>query len=304
MSDVPKIFITYSWDNEQHKEWVRKFSDRLLSDGVDVTVDQYDVSSGDRLPQFMEQSIAAADFVLIICTPLYKQKADRRMGGAGYEGHIISDELFQKHNERKFIPVIRKGDHLTAMPTFCAGKFAIDLSDEPFSELEYSKLLETIFGKKRKPPVGKKPASVGNFYRSGDENSPIRIVKIIEDGITTPRMDGTRGSALYAIPFQLSRTPSSEWIKFFLEEWEEPPRFTSMHRPGIASVIGNRIILDGTTIDEVKEFHRDTLKLCVNEANKRELRYIALKQQERERKAQQKAEHMNHVSSVIDEIEF
>lgn len=77
------------------------------------------------------------------------------MGGAGYEGHIISDELFQKHNERKFIPVIRKGDHLTAMPTFCAGKFAIDLSDEPFSELEYSKLLETIFGKKRKPPVGK-----------------------------------------------------------------------------------------------------------------------------------------------------
>ncbi len=77
-----------------------------------------------------------------------------------------------------------------------------------------------------------------------------------------------------------------------------------MHRPGIASVIGNRIILDGTTIDEVKEFHRDTLKLCVNEANKRELRYIALKQQERERKAQQKAEHMNHVSSVIDEIEY
>ena len=72
----------------------------------------------------------------------------------------------------------------------------------------------------------------------------------------------------------------------------------------IGSVIGNRIILDGTTIDEVKEFHRDTLKLCVNEANKRELRYIALKQQERERKAQQKAEHMNHVSSVIDEIEF
>lgn len=135
MSDVPKIFITYSWDNEQHKEWVRKFSDRLLSDGVDVTVDQYDVSSGDRLPQFMEQSITAADFVLIICTPLYKQKADRRMGGAGYEGHIISDELFQKHNERKFIPVIRKGDHLTAMPTFCAGKFAIDLSESPFLNL-------------------------------------------------------------------------------------------------------------------------------------------------------------------------
>ena len=84
---------------------------------------------------------------------------------------------------------------------------------------------------------------------------------------------------------------------------------TKTVHPPLASVPFLRVLLsypggDGTTIDEVKEFHRDTLKLCVNEANKRELRYIALKQQERERKAQQKAEHMNHVSSVIDEIEF
>ncbi len=40
-----------------------------------------------------------------------------------------------------------------------------------------------------------------------------------------------------------------------------------MHRPGIASVYGNRVVLDGTTLDEVERYHRDTLKLVVDRAN-------------------------------------
>ncbi len=37
----------------------------------------------------MERSITGSDYVLIVCTPTYKQKADARVGGVGYEGHII-----------------------------------------------------------------------------------------------------------------------------------------------------------------------------------------------------------------------
>lgn len=55
-------------------------------------IDQYDLSLGDRLPQFMEQQISDSDYVLIICTPEYK-KANNRTSGVGYEGHIISAEL-------------------------------------------------------------------------------------------------------------------------------------------------------------------------------------------------------------------
>ncbi len=40
-----------------------------------------------------------------------------------------------------------------------------------------------------------------------------------------------------------------------------------MHRPRIASVAGDVIHLDGTTIEEVKEYHRDTLMLACEEAN-------------------------------------
>lgn len=300
----PTAFISYSWDDEEHKKWVKEFADRLLSDGINAVVDQYDLSLGDRLPQFMEQSISDADFVLIICTPNYKAKADRRTGGVGYEGHIISDELFQHHNERKFIPILRRGNFETALPKFCAGKLSIDLSDIPFSEEQYHDLLATIFGKKSKPPIGKKPSTVGNFQRKENVEEPIHIIGIITNEVTIPKMDGTRGSALYAIPFQLSRTPSQLWRDLFISSWNMPPSFSTMHRPGIASVVGSKIILNGTTIDEVKKYHRDTLMLCVEEANKQE---AAIKERERklkEQEEQRKQQHYQHVAELADEITF
>ena len=36
-----------------------------------------------------------------------------------------------------------------------------------------------------------------------------------------------------------------------------------MHRPGIASVEGDEILLNGTTIEEVRDYHRKTLNLCI-----------------------------------------
>lgn len=71
----PKVFISYSWENKENKEWARELADKLLENGIDAYIDQYDLSLGDRLPQFMEQQISDSDYVLIICTPEYKKKA-------------------------------------------------------------------------------------------------------------------------------------------------------------------------------------------------------------------------------------
>lgn len=124
-----------------------------MKNGIDATLDQYDLTLGDRLPQFMEQAISDADYVLVICTPTYKEKSDARKGGVGYEGHIISGELFSKGNERKFIPVIRKGTVQTAMPTSLLGKLGIDLKDGSHYESNFNDLLTTLQGKKAKPPI-------------------------------------------------------------------------------------------------------------------------------------------------------
>ena len=37
----PKAFISYSWDDEGHKQWVRDFAVRLRADGVEVIIDQW-----------------------------------------------------------------------------------------------------------------------------------------------------------------------------------------------------------------------------------------------------------------------
>ena len=49
----PKVFISYSWENKENKEWARELADKLLENGIDAYIDQYDLSLGDRLPQFM-----------------------------------------------------------------------------------------------------------------------------------------------------------------------------------------------------------------------------------------------------------
>ena len=135
-------------------------------------------------------------------------------------------------------------------------------------------------------------------------DEPIHILGIITDEVTVPRMDGTRGCALYKIPFRLSKRPSSLWINIFISTWNSPPRFTTMHRSGIASVYGDKIILDGTTIEEVRDYHRDTLMMCVNIANEKEQAIITEEKRKRELEENRKNQHYSNVTSIADEIKF
>ena len=40
---MTKVFISYAWESEEHREWVKALADRLLSDGIDAVLDQYDL---------------------------------------------------------------------------------------------------------------------------------------------------------------------------------------------------------------------------------------------------------------------
>jgi hypothetical protein len=66
---VKSAFISYSWDDDAHREWVRGLAERLRADGVDVSVDRWATAPGDQLSAFMERAIRDNQFVVIICTP-------------------------------------------------------------------------------------------------------------------------------------------------------------------------------------------------------------------------------------------
>ncbi len=306
---VTATFISYSWDSDDHKAWVRALGERLRADGVEADLDQWAAVPGDQLPQFMERAIANHSFVLIVCTPRYKAKSEAREGGVGYEGDIITGELLQSRNHRKFIPVLRFGDWSASAPSWLAGKYFIDLRDGDRYEAQYEDLLSTLHGSRpTAPPVGVRraatPSHVATSLPDSSADEPVRIVGVIADEVTEPRNDGTRGSALYTVPFRLSKPVSHDWAAVFEQVWNQPPQFTTMHRPGIAHARGNRIVLNGTTIDEVQRVHRDTLILCVKETNR-----IAAEHEQRQRAvrdARERAadEHRLHVQEAARKIRF
>ena len=160
---MSSVFISYSWDNDIHREWVRKLAARLRADGVDVSIDRWATVPGDQLPAFMERVIRENQFVVIICTPRYKRRSDAREGGVGYEGDIMTAEVLTSQNNRKFIPVLREGVWQEAAPSWLLGKYYINLSGNPYSERDYEDLVRTLLGvRETAPPIGRPLATISS----------------------------------------------------------------------------------------------------------------------------------------------
>ena len=162
-SEIPSAIISYSWDSEVHKTWVREIATRLRLNGVDVKLDQWHVKPGQSLTQFMEKEIVECDYVIIICTPNYYKKSLNRQGGVGYEQQIISGHIAAGVSREKFIPVVRGGEFepglACAIPPHFSGIFAIDMRNEDAIDDSVELLLRNIFGESVHvvPEIGEKP---------------------------------------------------------------------------------------------------------------------------------------------------
>jgi hypothetical protein len=95
---------------------------------------------------FMEQAVAESNFVVVICTPTYAVRANKREGGVGYESMVITSELAEHILTNKFIPVLPKGTWDSSLPIYLKSRMGVDLSDEPYCEDEYEKLLRVLHG--------------------------------------------------------------------------------------------------------------------------------------------------------------
>ncbi|OQP44152.1 hypothetical protein A4H97_33660 [Niastella yeongjuensis] len=145
------VFVSYSWDSETHRKWVLGLSERLREDGIESILDQWHAIPGDNLPEFMETAIRENDFVIIICTPKYKQKADKRQGGVGYEGDIMTGEAFVMKNRRKFIPILREGEWKDSAPSWILGSYYLDFRGGNFDS-NYAILKDTLHKRLPEPP--------------------------------------------------------------------------------------------------------------------------------------------------------
>jgi hypothetical protein len=159
MERAPLVFVSYSWDAEDHKKWVLELASRLQKEGgVEVILDRWHLRAGQDRTIFMERSIRRSDFVILVSTPEYAERATQRTGGVGYEATIITGELVENINQGKFIPVLRNGEWESSLPVWIKTKLGIDLRGNPYSEHAFQDLLRVLHQEPRKPPpLGPKP---------------------------------------------------------------------------------------------------------------------------------------------------
>ena len=155
-----KVFISYSWDNEEHKTWILNFATRLRNNGIEIILDRYELQAGKSIPHFMEQALEKSDKVLVIFTENYKLKADGRNGGVGYEYSILNNDTYTDiANNSNYIPILKDGTFETSVPSFMQQFITIDMTDSSQYEEKIKEVTLALYGKPliEKSVVGKKP---------------------------------------------------------------------------------------------------------------------------------------------------
>ncbi|WLD13033.1 toll/interleukin-1 receptor domain-containing protein [Planctellipticum variicoloris] len=155
-----RTFISYSWDNESHKDWTRGFADALVTNGIETILDQYDLRPGEDRFQFMEASVRDADAVLCVCTPAYVLKANSRSSGVGIETSLLSPQFYERmRTAKQFIPIIRESDGASHTPDYLSPLIFIDFRIDSEFGSRMEELLRLLHGqpKHRKPTIGPRP---------------------------------------------------------------------------------------------------------------------------------------------------
>jgi hypothetical protein len=157
-STAPRVFVSYSHDSDQFKNWVLKLADRLVRNGVDIILDQWDLKLGSDLPSFMEHGLTGANRVLAICTQRYIEKANAGEGGVGYEKMILTAQLMKGISTERIIPLIINNEK-AELPTFLGIRRYVNFREEAQYEFSYAELLRDIHGQQimPRPELGQNP---------------------------------------------------------------------------------------------------------------------------------------------------
>ncbi|MBQ6979731.1 MAG: toll/interleukin-1 receptor domain-containing protein [Clostridia bacterium] len=98
------IFLSYSWDDENHKKWVAKLANDLRSIyGYNATCDT--IRNDGELNTMIVDGITKSDKVVVVITPDYSYKADNGIGGVGKETKLLYDRFFD--NVGSIIPILK-----------------------------------------------------------------------------------------------------------------------------------------------------------------------------------------------------
>lgn len=165
------VFISYSWDSDDHKKWVRKLAEELQKSGVRTYIDQWYLLPGEDKVLFMNR-INDVDYILMVCTPNYIEKADELKNGVGEEQGIIIGKKLYNARGTKIIPIVKEiFSGKNPLPAYFSTKVYLDFTDEGKYEIEFENLLRAIYKKPRHvpPQLGEVPTLISTVTSRDDE---------------------------------------------------------------------------------------------------------------------------------------
>ena len=266
---VASCFISY---NHADAELARSIASALEAHGYYVWIDEGQIKLGDSLIQSIGDAIDQVDFLIALVS-------DHSVQSEWCKKELALAMTGELNRRRVSVLACRVGD--AVVPPSLVDKLYLQVSSDDAAgaaaELDRHMRLHLTpsapIPKRHSNPTESNAKEMRSFLRNNadkakfDPLQPVQMRGVDLNGVTTPRNDGTRGSALYRVPIILEPQPDYEWSQFFVFHFDHPSTWTTMHRPGIASVVGDRIILDGTTMEELERYHVATLKLAVAAAN-------------------------------------
>jgi len=156
----PRLFVSYSWDDQEHQNWVLQLARRLRGDGIDVVLDVWDLQLGADLAYFMEHAGDLNYRVLAVVSDNYRRKADDGEGGVGYEKRIITATIMADLQSARVIPLLHNNDaQQLPLPRFMGSTKYIDFRRNEDYETKYLELLMNLHGieSSPRPRLGQNP---------------------------------------------------------------------------------------------------------------------------------------------------
>lgn len=212
-----QVFISYSHDNDEHKNWVLQLARRLMSNGVDVIFDRWNLTLGQDVASFMENGLSTAKRVLCVCSEIYVDKANNKNSGVGYEKQIMTAELMDNLNTGWIIPIIRNNGSSLKLPIFLKGRLYINFENDIFYESNYEKLLRNLLDEPvlPVPPLGDNPfQNIKEFSKQKFIPSNEKYTSPAKEGIVNFDYSNNNGKYFIGdaeLMFELAFSKSSDY---------------------------------------------------------------------------------------------
>lgn len=200
-NNCKRVFISYSWDNEEHKAWALNLCQDLRKRGIDSIIDQAK-REGDDVIDFMKSGIINANVILGIRAPSYSDRAAGKAGGVRYETQMLKVHILHAKNEGKFIPILRKGNFESSFPTILSIRDGFDMRDDS----KYMETIEEVANEINDNPTIKLIPLESSVI---DKNSQDDFTKVYKDlsAMIINYLQQNPGSSIMSLASEIGATP-------------------------------------------------------------------------------------------------